>query len=100
MKMSKAMQQRESSIERRLHEMLRRRGALSMKLVSPGVPDRLVILPGGRIVFVELKQEQGTLSPLQLWQIDRLQSFGADVRVLWGKSQVQAFVEEVLPDEI
>ena len=92
--------QRESSVEKKLSGMLRKRGALCLKFTSPGhpgVPDRIVVLPDGRIFFVELKASGGVLSPLQRWQIEQLRSMGADVRILRGEDQVQAFVEEVLP---
>ena len=49
----------ESSIEKKLRVMLRERGALCLKFVSPGnpgVPDRIVVRPGGRVEFVELKR--------------------------------------------
>ena len=91
---------RESSVEKKLSGMLRKRGALCLKFTSPGhpgVPDRIVVLPDGRIVFVELKASGGVLSPLQRWQIEQLRSMGADVRILHGADQVHAFVEEVLP---
>lgn len=72
-----------------------------MKWVSPGnagVPDRIVLLPRGRVVFVELKQEDGRLSRLQRWQHARLRDLGMDVRTLWSAEQVDAFVDEVLPE--
>lgn len=90
----------ESSIEKKLRVMLRERGALCLKFVSPGspgVPDRIVVLPAGRVVFVELKAQDGVLDPRQRWRIDQLRDMGLDVRVLRGADQVRAFVEEVLP---
>lgn len=89
---------RESAVERRLTEMLRERGALCLKFVSPGnpgVPDRIVLLPGGRVVFVELKAQGGRLGALQERQIARMRGLGVDVRVLKGLEQVRGFVEEV-----
>lgn len=89
---------RESTVERRLTEMLQKRGALCLKFVSPGnpgVPDRIVLLPGGRAVFVELKAQGGRLGALQERQITRMRDLGVDVRVLKGLEQVLGFVEEV-----
>lgn len=89
---------RESAVERRLTEMLRKRGALCLKFVSPGnpgVPDRIVLLPGGRVIFAELKAQGGQLGSLQERQIARMRGLGADVRVLKGVEQVRGFVEEV-----
>lgn len=89
---------RESAVERRLTEMLRKRGALCLKFVSPGnpgVPDRIVLLPGGRVIFAELKVQDGRTGALQERQIARMRGLGADVRVLKGVEQVRGFVEEV-----
>ena len=89
---------RESNIEARLVKLVRARGGLCYKFVSPGnpgVPDRIVITPEGRTVYVELKTEMGRLSALQKWQHRELRERGVDVRTLYGQSQVLAFVEEV-----
>lgn len=89
---------KESSIEARLVRMVRDRGGLCYKFVSPGnpgVPDRIVITPAGRTVYVELKTEVGRLAAIQKWQHDEMRKRGADVRTLKGLDQVKAFVEEV-----
>lgn len=91
---------RESSIESKLVRMVRERGGLCFKFVSPGnpgVPDRIVITPAGRTVYVELKTETGRLAAIQKWQHEELRKRGADVRTLKGLEQVKAFVEEVFP---
>lgn len=89
---------RESSIESKLVRMVRERGGLCFKFVSPGnpgVPDRIVITPTGRTVYVELKTETGRLAAIQKWQHEEMRKRGADVRTLKGLEQVKAFVEEV-----
>ena len=89
---------RESTIETRLVREVRKLGGLCYKFVSPGspgVPDRIIILPVGHVVFVELKTEIGRLANIQKWQIEELRKRGADVRVLKGMDQVLAFLEEV-----
>lgn len=94
---------KESAIESRLVRLVRERGGLCYKFVSPGntgVPDRIVITPTGRIIFVELKTQAGRLSALQKWQHRELEQRGAEVRVLKGMDQVQQFVEEVMPSEV
>jgi len=95
---------KESVIEARLVKLIREQGGLCFKFVSPGnpgVPDRLILLPDGRVVFVELKTEVGKLSSLQKWQRSEMEKRGADVRVLKGLDQVKAFVEkEVMPHEV
>lgn len=92
---------KESTIEARLVREVKKRGGLCYKFTSPGnpgVPDRIVILPGGTTVYVELKTEIGRLAKVQKWQIEELRRRGAVVRVLKGMDQVLAFLEEVDKD--
>lgn len=89
---------REKDIEKWLGERLKKLGCLYFKFVSPmnpGVPDRIVILPGGRTVYVELKTEVGRLSNVQRWQIGRMRAMGADVRQVRGMDGARAFLREV-----
>lgn len=94
---------KESAIEAKLVRMVKDLGGLCFKFVSPGnpgVPDRVILLPGGRVVFAELKTEAGRLASIQKWQLDEMRKRGADVRVLRGLDQVNAFAEEMRPYEI
>ena len=89
----------ESTLERRFVNMVRKSGGRAYKFVSPGnlgVPDRIAVLPKGRIWFVELKTETGRLSQVQKRQIDTLRSLGMNVFVLWGEKGLQRFREEVI----
>ncbi len=89
---------RESALEAKLVRGARRLGWRALKLVSPGtdgVPDRLLLGPGGRVIFVELKAEGGKLTQLQRYQIDRLRQLGQDVRVLVGAAEVEEFLQEI-----
>ena len=93
----------EKEIERRMVQTVKARGGLCYKFVSPnnpGVPDRIIITPDGRVIFVELKTEIGRLARLQKWQISEMQKRGADVRVANGWPAVKALLEEVIPDGI
>ncbi len=93
----------ERDIEKRLVAGVRRCGGVAFKFVSPGqvgVPDRIVALPGGRILFVELKTEKGRLSGRQKVQIKRLTALGFEVRVLYGSRDVDEFLREVMPNEV
>lgn len=94
---------KESTIEARLVREVKKRGGLCYKFTSPGnpgVPDRIVVLPDGVTVYVELKTEIGRLANIQKWQIEELRKRGAEVRVLKGMDQVLAFLEEVDRGEI
>lgn len=93
----------EKHIERKLGEAIRKREGLYFKFVSPGnagVPDRIAILPGGRIYFIELKTDTGQVSALQARQLSRLRAVGADARVLHGPDEVNDFLREVMPNEV
>ena len=88
---------KESTIERKLVQGVKALGGRVYKFVSPGnagVPDRMVVLPGGRITFVELKTETGRLSKVQRFQIGQLEKLGCDVRVLRGADAVQRFLNQ------
>ena len=88
----------EKDIERWLGNQLKNLGCIYMKFVSPGndgVPDRIIILPGGQIVFAELKDDGGRLRPNQRIQIDRMRKQGALVNVVTGKIGAKAFVENM-----
>ena len=83
-------------IEAALRDGVRWRGGIAYKFVSPGnvgVPDRLVLWPGGRVQFVELKAPGGKLSKMQTRQIERLEALGFPVSVLSSKKDVQRFLD-------
>lgn len=86
---------KESQLEGRLVRGIRAMGGKAYKFVSPGnvgVPDRLVVLPGGQVLFAELKAEGGRLSAGQLMQIKELRRLGTDVYEVWGKNGVDSFL--------
>lgn len=83
----------ERAVEQHLVRRVRAAGGVCWKWVSPsqiGVPDRVCFLPGGRVVFVELKRPGGKLSPIQVKVLDRLRAVGAEVHVLSSKEEVDA----------
>jgi len=88
---------REKNIERYLVEQVKLVGGFAIKLTSPGntgVPDRVVILPGGRTIFVELKSPTGKLSVKQQYWVRKLGDVGADVLVISSREQVDELVVE------
>lgn len=89
---------KESAVENKLVRGVRYRGGRAYKFVSPGnsgVPDRMCILPGGRIIFVELKTDTGHLTPLQIENHRHLRELGCDVRTLYGSKDVEEFLDEI-----
>jgi len=85
----------ETQIERHLAQGVKALGGKAYKFTSPGnvgVPDRLVLLPGGKVLFAELKAEGGRLTPNQAMQIGVLRRLGAEVHEVWGKQGVEFFL--------
>lgn len=89
---------RENQIEAYLRDRVKALGGKAYKFVSPGnsgVPDRLVCLPYGKGVFVELKAPGKTPTKMQELQQNRLKQMGFDVWVIDSKEAVDGFIEEV-----
>lgn len=84
----------ESNLEKRLVQRVKDLGGLAMKWVSPnlaGVPDRIVFLPGGRVILVEMKRPGGSTTALQNRIHAMLRRLGQDVRVIDSKEDADAF---------
>lgn len=89
---------KESQIERRLVEGVKRLGGMCLKFVSPGtlgVPDRIIITAKGRVIFVELKTETGRLTKIQRYVIGEMQKRGADARAVKGIDEVKELLAEI-----
>lgn len=74
-----------------------RRG-MALKLTFIGVagaPDRLVLLPGGRFHFVELKSPTGKLEVSQTVLFPKLEALGFHVTVLRGLAEVRDFFSKL-----
>ncbi|KLU15566.1 MULTISPECIES: VRR-NUC domain-containing protein [Xenorhabdus] len=83
------MKIREDVIERHLVNEVKKAGGIAYKFVSPGrrgVPDRIVILPNGRVVFVECKSPGEKPRPDQLREHERLRAMRQTVVVLDSKN--------------
>ena len=92
----------EKELERKFVNILRKRGCIVYKFVSPGnagVPDRLVVTPKGTVHFAELKQKGKLLRPLQVMQAKRLAKNHVRVHLVDSMEAIQTFIEEVLHSE-
>ena len=89
---------REKQVEQKLVQAVKLAGGMCPKLVSPGtdgMPDRLVLLPGCRIGFVEVKAPGKEPRPLQTQRHRQLRALGFPVFVLDDPEQVPQIVKEV-----
>ena len=88
------MTQLEKEIERKLVDMIKRHGGLCLKWVCPGwsgVPDRIILLPGGRIMFAELKRPKGgKVDALQAWWQRRFAELGFPASVIRTETDIAA----------
>ena len=89
---------REREIEEHLRLGVKKLGGIAFKFTSPGnagVPDRLIVMPGNRIYFAELKRPGGEARPLQKMQINRLNALGYSVSVIDSKEGVDKFLNDI-----
>ena len=91
---------REKIIEEQLVKSIRLMGGLAPKFVSPGfdgVPDRLILLPNGRMAFAELKAPGKKLRPLQKRRKRQLEALGFRVFVIDNTDQIGGVLDELSP---
>lgn len=89
---------REKTIEQILVKAAKTMGGIAPKFTSPGwsgMPDRLVLLPGGRVAFVEVKAPGEQPRPLQLARHRLLRGLGFNVYVLDDAEQIQQILKEI-----
>ena len=89
---------REKSIESKLAAEVRKHGGLAPKFVSPGldgVPDRLLLLPNGRMAFAELKAPGKQPRPLQKRRKRQLETLGFRVYVIDNIDQIGGVLDEL-----
>ena len=89
---------REKTLERKLVEAVKEMGGIAPKFVSPGfdgMPDRLVLLPFGRIGFVEVKRHGEKLRPLQEARHGMLRRLGFKVYVIDGIEQIGGVIRDI-----
>ena len=89
---------REREIEKKLVTAVKAAGGLALKFVSPGwsgAPDRIVLLPGGKAGFVEVKAPGKKPRPLQVRRKKQLEQMGFKVFVLDGTDQIGGIIDEI-----
>ena len=89
---------RERDVERKLVNAVKAAGGICPKWVSPGfdgMPDRIVILPGSKIAFVEVKAPGEKPRPLQLSRHQLLRRLGFKVFVLDNIEKIGGIIDEI-----
>ena len=88
---------RELAVETRLVNEVKARGGMCIKIlpVVAGVPDRLVIMPGGRMYLIETKAPGGRVRPAQTVWHARAAALGVTVAVLRSVEEVLGWIENL-----
>ena len=85
----------ERTIELKFVKEVKKAGGIALKLVCPGfigMPDRLVLMPKGKIFFAEMKAPGQKPRPVQVKRHEMLRNLGFKVYVVDSL--------EVMPSEI
>lgn len=88
----------ERTIEQKFKAAVKAAGGLAVKFTSPGfdgVPDRLALLPDGKMAFVEVKAPGEKPRPLQLARHRLLRQLGFKVYVLDDEGQIEKIISEI-----
>ncbi len=89
---------REKHIEQKLSKAVKTEGGLAIKFSSPGfdgVPDRLLLLPGRHVAFVEIKTHGMKPRPLQVKRKRQLEALGFSVYVIDDEGQIGGILNEI-----
>lgn len=89
----------EKTLELKLRTQVKRLGGIALKFASPfftGMPDRIVLMPGGKIWFIELKSEGKKTTPRQDHVIKELQDLGFKVLVIDTNEKLENCLKELI----
>lgn len=89
---------REKTIEAKLVQTVKTMGGLAPKFVSPGLdgmPDRIVLLPHGKMAFVEVKAHGKKPRPLQVRRKSQLELLGFSVYCLDDAARIGGMLDEI-----
>jgi hypothetical protein len=88
---------KESAIERDLREQVEIRGGICEKVMCVGKRgffDRLIILPGGKVIFAEIKRPRGgRISPHQRQYYDLYRRLGVVVAFVRNRTDIDALLK-------
>lgn len=88
----------EKSVEQKFTKAVKDKGGLALKFISPnfnGVPDRLVLMPYGKMAFVELKAPKKKMRALQIKRKRQLESLGFSVYCVDDIGMIGDVIDEI-----
>ena len=86
----------EATVEAHLRKLVKEMGGRAYKFVSPGavgVPDRILAMPGGIVIFVECKGRGGSFTPMQALRLRELDALQQPVATVWSKTDVDELLD-------
>lgn len=92
---------REKFVEQKLVRAVKAMGGIALKFTSPGMagmPDRLILLPDGKMGFAELKAPGKKPRPIQIARISQLRRLGFKVYVVDGVEQIGSVLDDIEED--
>jgi hypothetical protein len=95
------MGRKENKVEAYLQKRVTELGGFTRKVTyqgRAGAPDQWGLFPGGRLLIVECKAEDGTLDALQAMEIRQLNRYGFRAYVVRTKDEVDSALEQFLND--
>lgn len=84
--------EKEKNLESRLRDRVKQLGGWSIKLLSlhiSGLPDRLCLLPGGKLFFAEIKTTNKKPRKIQLVVHNKLRDLGFKVYVIDSTEKIK-----------
>lgn len=96
------MKDSEKIVERKLVELTKLNGGMCVKLLSfhiNGLPDRMLLFPKAKLVFVELKSTGEKPRKIQLFIHDKLRKMGFRVEIIDTIEQVIDLIEDIIVNE-
>jgi hypothetical protein len=85
--------------EQHCRGLAKQHGCILLKL-SPfgmaGIPDRILLAPGGRLMFIEFKAPGRYLKPLQRWWREELTRMGFRVEICRATVEFHALLDSLL----
>jgi hypothetical protein len=89
------MGRKENKVEAYLQKRVTELGGFTRKVTyqgRAGAPDQWCFFPGGRLLIVECKAEDGTLDALQAQEIHQLKRYEFEANVAYTKEDVEKYL--------
>lgn len=89
----------EKLLEKKLREEVKKLGGIALKfgtVYHTGMPDRIILMPGGNTSFVELKSPGKKPTLLQTKSIEMLQDLGFKTVVVDSKESLDNFLNDLI----